>query len=61
MIGKPIALIQIPNPAMFSPKAEAQYLGTNVNTLKVLTDLALRAMLDWHLLGHQSFSFCNVN
>lgn len=39
MIGKPIALIQIPNQAMFSPKAAAQYLGINVKTLKVLTDL----------------------
>ena len=39
MIGKLIALIQIPNQAMFGPKAAAQYLGINVKTLKVLTDL----------------------
>ena len=39
MIGKPIALIQIPNQAMFGPKAAAQYLGINVKTLKELTDL----------------------
>lgn len=38
MIGKPIALIQIPNQAMFGPKAAAQYLGINVKTLKELTD-----------------------
>jgi hypothetical protein len=39
MIGKPIALLQIPNQALFGPKAAAQYLGINVKTLKVLTDL----------------------
>ena len=38
LIGKPIALIQIPNQAMFSPKAAARYLGINVKTLKMLTD-----------------------
>lgn len=39
MIGKAIALIQIPNQALFGPKAAAQYLGMNVKTLKLLTDL----------------------
>ncbi len=39
MIAKPIALIQVPNQAMFSPKAAALYLGINVKTLKKLTDL----------------------
>ena len=39
MIGKPFALIQIPNQAMFAPKAAAQYLGINVKTLKIITDL----------------------
>jgi len=39
MIGKPIALIQVPNQAMFSPKAAARYLGIDVKTLKELTDL----------------------
>ena len=39
MIGKAIALIQIPNQAVFGPKAAAQYLGMNVKTLKKLTDL----------------------
>lgn len=38
MIAKPIALIQIPNQAMFSPKVAARYLGINVKTLKQLTD-----------------------
>jgi len=39
MIGKPFALIQIPSQAMFAPKAAAQYLGINVKTLKIITDL----------------------
>ncbi len=39
MIGKPFALILIPNQAMFAPKAAAQYLGINVKTLKLITDL----------------------
>lgn len=39
MFGKAVALIQIPNQALFSPKAAAKYLGINVKTLKVLTDL----------------------
>ncbi len=39
MIGKPVALIQVPNQAMFSPKAAARFLGINVKTLKQLTDL----------------------
>ncbi len=38
MIGK-VALLQIPNQALFGPKAAAQYLGMNVKTLKQLTDL----------------------
>ncbi len=38
MIAKPIAFIQIPNQAMFSPKVAARYLGINVKTLKQLTD-----------------------
>ncbi len=39
MIGKVVALIQVPNQAMFAPKAAAQYLGINVKTLKLITDL----------------------
>lgn len=39
MIGKPVALVQIPNQALFSPKAAARYLGINGKTLKELTDL----------------------
>ncbi len=39
MIGKPVALIQVPNQVMFGPKAAARYLGMNVKTLKTITDL----------------------
>ena len=39
MIGKVVALLQIPNQALFGPKAAAQYLGMNVKTLKKLMDL----------------------
>ncbi len=38
MIGK-VTLLQIPNQALFGPKAAAQYLGMNVKTLKKLMDL----------------------
>ena len=38
MIGRPVALIQVPNQALFAPKAAARYLGINVKTLKLLTD-----------------------
>ncbi len=38
MIGKPIALIQIPNQRVFGPKAAARYLGVHVQTLKTMTD-----------------------
>ena len=38
MIGRPVALIQVPNQALFRPKAAAQFLGMDVKTLKRLTD-----------------------
>ncbi len=38
MIGKPIALIQIPNQRVFGPQAAARYLGVHVQTLKTMTD-----------------------
>ena len=34
MIGKQIALIQVPNKALFSLKAAAQYLGISAKTLR---------------------------
>ncbi len=39
MLGKVVALLQIPSQALFGPKAAAQYLGMNVKTLKKLMDL----------------------
>ena len=49
MIG-PIALIQIPNRAVFAPKAAAIYLSMHPQTLKKLTDLGhLQAKWDPHL------------
>lgn len=34
MIGKPIALIQVPNQRLFSTKAAARYLGIHEQTLR---------------------------
>ncbi len=39
MIGKPIALIQIPNQRLFSTKAAAQYLGVHPDTMRKYADL----------------------
>jgi len=39
MIGKPIALIQVPNQRLFGTKAAAQYLGVHEQTLRKFTDL----------------------
>ena len=39
MIGKVVALLQIPNQALFGPKAAAKYLGCDPKTLKKETDL----------------------
>ncbi len=38
MIGKPIALIQVPNQRLFSPKSAARYLDIHPQTLKKMTD-----------------------
>lgn len=38
MIGKPIALIQVPNQRVFGPQAAALYLGVHEQTLKKMTD-----------------------
>ena len=38
MIGKPIALIQVPNQRLFSVRAAAQYLGIHEQTLRKLTE-----------------------
>ncbi len=39
MIGKPIALIQVPNQRLFSTKAAAQYLGVHTDTVRKYADL----------------------
>ena len=39
MIGKPIALIQIPNQRAFSVTEAARYLGMHPQTLRKLSDL----------------------
>jgi excisionase family DNA binding protein len=39
MIGKPVAIIQIPNQRLFGTKAAARYLGIHEQTLRKLTDL----------------------
>ena len=38
MIGKPIALIQVPSQRIFCPKAAARYLDVHPQTLKKMTD-----------------------
>ncbi len=39
MIGKPLALIQVPNQRLFSTRAAATYLGVHEQTLRKLVDL----------------------
>ena len=39
MIGKPVALIQIPNQRLFGVAQAAQYLGKHANTVRKLADL----------------------
>jgi excisionase family DNA binding protein len=41
MIGKPIALLQVPNQALFSLKAAARYLGISTDTLTEFADNGL--------------------
>ncbi len=39
MIGKPVALIQVPNQRLFGVKAASRYLDMHAQTLRKLTDL----------------------
>ncbi len=39
MIGKPVALIQVPNQRLFGVKAASRYLDMHPQTLRKLTDL----------------------
>ena len=41
MIGKPVALLQVPNQRLFSMKAAAQYLGVCEDTLRKYADLGM--------------------
>lgn len=50
MIGKTIALIQVPNQRLFGTKAAARYLGIHEQTLRKLTDLG---ELPARKLGHR--------
>lgn len=38
MIGKPVALIQVPNQRLFGLQAAARYLGVHEQTLRKLAD-----------------------
>ena len=48
MIGKPIALIQVPNQRLFGPAAAARYLGVDVDTLKKDTDEGRIKAYEYH-------------
>jgi len=39
MVGKTVALIQVPNQRLFSTKATAQYLGVHPDTVRKYADL----------------------
>jgi len=41
MIGKTVALLQIPNQRLFNTKAAAQYLGICPDTLRKYSDLGI--------------------
>ena len=41
MIGKTVALLQVPNQRLFGPKAAAQYLGIHEDTLRKYADLGM--------------------
>ncbi len=45
MIGKPVALIQIPNQRLFGLKAAARYLGVHEQTIrKLISDGEIKAL-----------------
>ena len=50
MIGKAIALIQVPNQRLFGTKAAARYLGIHEQTLRKITDLG---EITAHRMGHR--------
>ncbi len=59
MIGKPVALIQVPNQRLFSSKAAARYLGVHEQTLRKYADLnMIRAR---RLENHRVFTLEDLN
>ena len=54
MIGKPVALIQVPNRRLFSVAAAAQYLGKAIGTIRKLADLnIIRARVELDTAGRR--------
>lgn len=59
MIGKPIALLQVPNQRLFGPQAAAEYLGIHVQTLRKLADMGeIRAL---RMCGRRVFTLDELN
>lgn len=48
MIGKPVALIQVPNQRLFGPAAAAQFLGICTDTLYKITALGQLEAFDFN-------------
>jgi DNA-binding transcriptional MerR regulator len=48
MIGKRVALLQVPNQALFSLKAAAQFLGISIDALREDTDMGLIPCYEFH-------------
>jgi hypothetical protein len=48
LIGKPVALIQVPNQRFFSLRAAAQYLGVHPDTLVADTEAGLITAYEYH-------------
>ena len=58
MIGKPVALIQIPNQRLFSSAQAAQYLGKHKNTVNKLADLGtIKARVEVDRSGRRRRAF----
>jgi hypothetical protein len=59
VIGKPVALIQVPNQRLFGPKAAAKYLGICEDTLKKITDFG--QILAYSLNGRRAYRLEDLN
>ena len=54
VIGKPVALIQLPNQRLFTLTAAARFLDKHKNTIRKLADLGkLEAKIELDLSGHK--------